>query len=107
MIVILVHSNPGRGPAGSVCLNCRNHSIPAVGLASVSDNRGVGLKGWLAGPADKSVQRKNEPVVKPLSADLDRHRIAVLPLVNISPNPADEYFADGLTEEFISSVSKI
>ena len=78
-----------------------------VGLASVSDNRGVGLKGWLAGPSDKSVQRKNEPVVKPLTAPADRHRIAVLPLVNISPSPTDEYFGDGLTEEFISSVSKI
>ncbi len=28
-------------------------------------------------------------------------------MVNISPTKADEYFADGLTEEFISSVSKI
>jgi len=76
-------------------------------LTFVSDNRGVGLKGWLAGPGAKSVQRKNEELIKPLAVDLDRHRIAVLPLVNISPTKADEYFADGLTEEFISSVSKI
>ena len=33
-------------------------------------------------------------------------RIAVLPLVNISQDGADEYFADGMTEELISSVSK-
>jgi adenylate cyclase len=33
-------------------------------------------------------------------------RIAVLPLVNIGPDKADEYFADGMTEELISSVSK-
>ncbi|MGB8192364.1 MAG: adenylate/guanylate cyclase domain-containing protein, partial [Chitinophagaceae bacterium] len=34
-------------------------------------------------------------------------RLAVLPLVNISNNPNDEYFADGMTEELISSLSKI
>ena len=37
----------------------------------------------------------------------DELRIAVLPFVNFSPNPADEYFADGMTEEIISAVSGI
>ncbi len=34
-------------------------------------------------------------------------RLAVLPLANISPDPKDDYFADGLTEELISVLSKI
>ena len=34
-------------------------------------------------------------------------RLAVLPLANISPDPDDGYFADGLTDELISQVSKI
>jgi TolB-like protein/tetratricopeptide (TPR) repeat protein len=38
---------------------------------------------------------------------LPKDRIAVLPLLNISPDQVDEYFADGMTEELISSVSMI
>ncbi len=38
---------------------------------------------------------------------LDRHRIAVMPLVNMISDPKDEYFADGMTEELISAISKV
>lgn len=37
----------------------------------------------------------------------DRSRIAVLPLTNISPDPADAFFADGMTEELIFTLSRI
>ncbi len=44
-----------------------------------------------------------ESVIQP--AQLDRKRIAVLPFANISQDPNDEYFADGMTEELITAMS--
>ena len=38
---------------------------------------------------------------------MDSQRIAVMPLLNISPEPNDEYFADGLTEELIMKLSRL
>ena len=42
-----------------------------------------------------------QPVVAP------KNRVAVLPFVSLSPDPEDGYFADGLTEELISTMSRI
>lgn len=36
-----------------------------------------------------------------------RKSIAVLPFVNLGPNPAEEWFSDGITEDLISQLSKI
>ena len=37
----------------------------------------------------------------------DKSRLAVLPFANISPDPSDEFFADGLTEELIANLSLV
>ncbi|HUK80223.1 MAG TPA: adenylate/guanylate cyclase domain-containing protein [Nitrososphaerales archaeon] len=39
--------------------------------------------------------------------DLDTRRVAVMPLTNMIRDPEDEYFADGMTEELISAISKV
>ena len=67
-----------------------------------SDDRGIGIKGWISGskPKLKTEGPRHETA-------WDKHRIAILPFSNISPETKDEYFADGMTEELISTTSKI
>ena len=80
--------------------------------------------------ADKPARRSNAGWIAALAARraprgrrrhiiLSRHRhdrrcaaipeksIAVLPLVNSTGDPANEYFSDGMSEEFISSLSRL
>jgi adenylate cyclase len=44
---------------------------------------------------------------KTLGQPSDRKRLAVLPFANMSPDPLDEYFADGMTEELIDRLAQI
>ena len=41
------------------------------------------------------------------SAASDKKRVAVLPFTNLSSNPEEGYFADGMTEEIITSLSGV
>jgi len=47
---------------------------------------------------------QNQPI---LTSQFDRRRVAVMPFVSMSPDPGDEYFADGMTEELITSLSRM
>jgi adenylate cyclase len=63
----------------------------------------IGLASWLQPwtSADETVAEA------PTYDGLDRKRIAVLPFVNMSADAENEYFADGITEELITELSRI
>ena len=50
---------------------------------------------------------RHEQAAASKKQSLDSHRVAILPFSNLSPDPNDKYFADGLTEELISTISRI
>ena len=62
----------------------------------------LGLRGWLSGGKSRKSKTPSEK-----TRDLDPLRLAVLPMANMSPDPNDSYFADGITEEIISTLSSV
>jgi adenylate cyclase len=49
-----------------------------------------------------------QPITAPVALPLpDKPSIAVLPFANLSGNPEQEYFADGMVEEIITALSRI
>src|ERR1700730_7596427 len=72
--------------------------VPAIGvlavLAVAAVLVGLNVRGW----RDRLFVRTPKPQIQAL---------AVLPLANLSGDPTQEYFADGMTEELITDLAKI
>jgi TolB-like protein len=90
-------------------------SRPAVLVAGIVAAIGIGIGVWWAWPKGNSsavpvqasvatsVQRS--PVTEPKSTP--RLSIVVLPFSNLSNDPEQEYFADGITDDLTSDLSRI
>jgi len=57
----------------------------------------------------RKIEQASEPEQAPIVADVEEapKTIAVLPFENMSPDPDQEYFVDGLSEEILNSLAQI
>jgi len=66
------------------------------------------IKGVLRGLQNPTLHKDSPTMFKPQSIiENTQKSIVVLPFVNMSNDPEQEYFSDGLTEEIISNFSKV
>jgi TolB-like protein len=73
----------------------------------LTEDREMGLRRWLLGPRGSEKKPEGEAGETAKPQELDEKRIAVLPFANMSPDPTDGYFADGMTEELITWLSGV
>ena len=76
----------------------------AVVAAIVALLIGIGAVGWLGPWEPRDGSAPVEPVALPPT---EKPSIAVLPFTNLSGDEAQEYFADGMTDDLITDLSRI
>jgi len=70
-------------------------------LSIVESHTGLALRAMLAGPASVS-EADSGAAPRPI----DKPSIAVLPFTNMSGDPAQDFFADGITEDIITALAQ-
>ena len=87
---------PRRTASGVIVDLCCRRSVPSLSI-------GLFFLGRYTAVSRSDFGESDGPAVHPFPAK----SIAVLPLVNESGDPKDEYFSDGLSEELIAALAQI
>ena len=97
------NSEIGFGDKKSSEVNWRSLALAAIGVIIVA---AVGLVSW--NYYLRQTQRVDPPSLEKMAFPLpDKPSIAVLPFVNVTADPDQEYFCDGLTDQLINTLSKL
>lgn len=87
--------------AGAAEKPARKRWVALVAIASLAA-AAIGLWQWQSRPGEKPPSSVAEP---PAAAEMKS--IAVLPFVNMSGDPENEYFSDGITEEILNAIAHV
>ena len=89
--------------AGAARKSPRRGWIALVAITAVAA-AAVGLWQWQSGADEKRASAASAPLPPPAA---EMKSVAVLPFVNMSGDPANEYFSDGITEEILNAIAHL
>ena len=104
----------GRVVSDSTLTSRINAARKAVGDSGEQQNlirtvarKGIRFVGGLRDPAAAAGETTSAEPARPTVALPERPSIAVLPFVNMSGDPEQDYFSDGISEDIITALSKL
>jgi len=97
----------GLAEPGGICVSGRVHEDAQGKLDIAFEDAGEQTLKNIARPVRVYRVRMNEAAAKTTPVLSDKPSIAVLPFTNMSGDPEQEYFADGMVEEIITGLSRI
>src|ERR1041384_8233319 len=106
---VLVAPRPEAGPELSGVMERVLATDPAVRHATAAEFANALAVPWRSDPAQTAASRRTTGATATPGRGVPTRAagLVVLPFVNRSPDAADEYFSDGLTEEVISDLASI